>query len=72
MLRKIYVQDGTRVFLCDSHYAREINSVLKDAQLKIDKNSVNLCRNGKEIKIDFEEIGLEEDEIGFYLEVEGF
>jgi len=72
MLRKIYVQDGTRVFLCDSPYSRDINSVLKDAELKINKNSVNLCRNGKEVKIDFADIGLEEDERGYYLEVEGF
>jgi hypothetical protein len=72
MLRKIYVQNGTRVFLCDSPFAREINSVLKDAQLNINNSGVNLSRNGKEIAINFEDIGLEEDEESFYLEVEGF
>jgi hypothetical protein len=73
MLKKVYLEDGMRVFLYDSTYARDINSVLKDAELRINNDSsIRLKREDKEVTVDLDDLGLDEDECGCYLEIEGY
>lgn len=67
MISKIYLKEGTRVFMKDSPASREIKSLYKDAVVGFDENNLYLEREGYKTIPDFEDEGIEKDENGFFI-----
>lgn len=67
MISKIYLKEGTRVFLKDSIASREIKSLYKDAVVGFEDSNLYLEREGNRVIPDYEEEGIDSDENGFFI-----
>ncbi len=69
MLNKIYLQSRQTLVLGDSVYAREINSVFKEAEILLDENEICFVRENRAIRTPISEIdgSFFEDEKGMFI-----
>ena len=70
MKSKIYLGNGSKVMFGDSSFTREKRLSCKEGLLFINDGSLNIFTGDKPIECDTEEFGLDEDENGFFFEID--
>jgi hypothetical protein len=70
MKSKFYLGNGSKVLFGDTRFTRENKLSCKEAVISIKERSINIDAGSHLVECDIDELGLDEDEDGFFYEID--